>query len=124
MKNKIKITILTASLLVTTGCIGGEKEESVTASGMKCGAGKCGVAMMDGSNILVEKKMQILNQLRKDDNRRECVLNAPTTKELLNCVKNIDTNRLTTKCDSSNSVAQPPEVPVMKCAPGKCGANM
>lgn len=123
MKKIVNITILTIALL-STGCIGNDKEESVTAGGMKCGAGKCGVSMMDGSTILVEKKMNFLDQLRKDDNRRECVLNAKTTKEIFNCVRDENTNRITTKCDSKNSPIEPSNIPAMKCAPGKCGSNM
>lgn len=118
-----KTLILTLALL-STGCIGNDEKESVATGGMQCGAGKCGVSMMDGSTILVEKKMEILSQLREKDSRRECVLNAKTTKDLLNCVRDKTTNRISTKCDSSNTVVPPSEVPIMKCAPGKCGANM
>ncbi len=54
--------------------------------------------MANGSTLLVKKKMNILNQMKKDDTRRGCVLKAKTTKALYNCVRNPKTGRLTIKC--------------------------
>jgi len=115
-------TIVT--LILFSNCAG-EKKESITEGGMKCGPGKCGASMVDGSAVLVKKKMNILNQLRDDDDRRACVLSSSTTKELYNCVRVEKTGRLSTKCAAQNTKqTSTKEIPVMKCAPGKCGSNM
>jgi hypothetical protein len=123
----MKLKMLLTSVIVLsifTAC-SGEKKESLTEGGMQCGPGKCGASMVDGSAVLVKKKMNILDQLRDDDDRRTCVLNAMSTKELYNCVRVEKTGRLSTKCASANTKNIPKkEVPAMKCAPGKCGANM
>ena len=91
--------VLSLSLLMITliisGCSGKEKEKSLTEGGMKCGAGKCGSSMVDGSAVLVKKKMNILDQMSKEDKRRDCVLKARTTKALYNCVRDPKTGRLT-----------------------------
>ncbi|HQS78564.1 MAG: hypothetical protein B7Y13_09175 [Sulfurovum sp. 24-42-9] len=89
-----------ASMTLLSGCNDKEKTKSLTEGGMKCGAGKCGASMVDGSAVLVKKKINILNQLTKDDNRRDCVLKAMTTKELYACVRVRETGRLSTKCSS------------------------
>jgi hypothetical protein len=123
MKLILLSTIICASILLT-GCTG-EKKESITEGGMKCGPGKCGASMVDGSAVLVKKKMNILNQLREDDDRRECVLSSLSTKDLYNCVRVEDTGRLSTKCSSDNIKQSPnKDVPAMKCESGKCGSNM
>jgi len=123
MKVKILLTAL-CTLSLLTGC-SGEKKESITEGGMQCGPGKCGASMVDGSAVLVKKKMNILNQLKEGDDRRECVLNAMSTKELYNCVRVEKTGRLSTKCSADNSKQIPKkESQSMKCAPGKCGGNM
>ena len=123
MKLKIFTTLL-FTLALLSGC-SGEKKESITEGGMKCGPGKCGASMVDGSAVLVKKKMNILEQLRVDDDRRECVLSATTTKELYNCVRVEETGRLSTKCSADNTKQAPKkESPAMKCEAGKCGSNM
>ena len=123
MRLKIFTTAL-FTLALLSGC-SGEKKESITEGGMKCGPGKCGASMVDGSAVLVKKKMNILDQLQEDDNRRECVLSATTTKELYNCVRVEETGRLSTKCSADKTKKAPKkEVPAMKCEAGKCGSNM
>ena len=117
-------SILLCTFSLLTGC-SGEKKESITDGGMKCGPGKCGASMVDGSAVMVKKKMNILNQLREDDDRRECVLSAITTKALYNCVRVEETGRLSTKCASDNTIQAPKkEVSEMKCEAGKCGSTM
>jgi len=100
-KQIITIGLLCLALLL--GCSDKEKTKSLTQGGMKCGAGKCGASMANGSALLVKKKMNILNQMDKDDDRRDCVLKAKTTKNLYNCVRNIQTGRLSTKCSSDKT---------------------
>ncbi len=124
MKSTLASILLFTALLVS-GCTDKENKESLTEGGMKCGPGKCGASMVDGSAVLVKKKMNILDQLQKDDTRRECVLSAITTKELYNCVRVEDTGRLSTKCSADNTKQAPKkEAPAMKCEAGKCGSNM
>ncbi len=121
--NPIKLmTIMGIALLMLTACTQQKPKESITEGGMKCGPGKCGASMIDGSTVLVKKKMNILNQLREDDNRRECVLSAKSTKALYDCVRVEKTNRLSTKCSSDHTVTK--EKNVMKCEAGKCGSGM
>ena len=122
MKLKI-LTALLFALVLLSGCSQKEDKESLTEGGMKCGPGKCGASMVDGSAVLVKKKMNILNQLKEDDNRRDCVLKATSTKELYNCVRVLETGRLSTKCSSDNTKKIPKkEVSTMKCEAGKCGS--
>jgi hypothetical protein len=124
MKSTLAITLLFSALLVS-GCSDKEQKESITEGGMKCGPGKCGASMVDGSAVLVKKKMNILNQLEENDSRRECVLKAITTKELYSCVRVEETGRLSTKCSSNNTKQIPQkEIPSMKCEAGKCGSSM
>ncbi len=123
MQLKIFSTML-CTLALLSGCAG-EKKESITEGGMKCGPGKCGASMVDGSAVLVKKKMNILDQLREDDDRRECVLSAMSTKELYHCVRVEETGRLSTKCASDNTKKAPnKESATMKCEAGKCGSSM
>lgn len=122
MKSNILYTSLLTLTLVLTACNNKDKEESITEGGMKCGPGKCGASMVDGSAILVKKKMNILNQLKEDDTRRECVLASNTTKELYACVRVEKTGRLSSKCSADNSKATKENV--MKCEAGKCGSAM
>lgn len=124
MKLTLTFTLLfTLSLL--TGCTDRDTTESISEDGMKCGPGKCGASMVNGSSLLVKKKMNILNQLREEDDRRECVLNALTTKEIYACVRVKETGRLSTKCSADNTVKAPKkEIPAMKCETGKCGSSM
>ena len=117
--------ILFFALLLISGCTDKEKKESLTEGGMKCGPGKCGASMVDGSAVLVKKKMNILSQLAENDNRRECVLKAMTAKELYSCVRVEETGRLSTKCAADNTRQIPKKVaPAMKCEAGKCGSSM
>ncbi len=119
---KLQIVLaLSFTLLLATACSGERQKESITEGGMKCGPGKCGASMVDGSAVLVKKKMNILNQLKEGDNRRDCVLKATTTKALYNCVRVEKTGRLSTKCSSDNTKK---ETSGMKCASGKCGSGM
>lgn len=116
------LTILLFTLILLSGCSQKKDKESLTEGGMKCGPGKCGASMVDGSAVLVKKKMNILNQLKKDDTRRDCVLKATSTKELYNCVRVLETGRLSTKCSSDNTKNIPKKgVSTMKCEAGKCG---
>jgi len=94
------ITTVLLSFVLLLGCSDKEKTKSLTQGGMKCGAGKCGASMANGSALLVKKKMNMLDQMKKDDDRRDCVLKAKTTKKLYNCVRNIKTGRISTKCSS------------------------
>jgi len=118
----MKIYILLAStMLLLTACSGEKQKDSITEGGMKCGPGKCGASMVDGSAVLVKKKMNILDQIREDDDRRDCVLNATTTKTLYACVRVEETGRLSTKCASKN--VNHKEKEAMKCEAGKCNSN-
>ncbi len=81
--------------------------------------------MVDGSAILVKKKMNILKQLKEEDNRRDCVLKATSTKALYSCVRVSETGRLSTKCSSDNTKNVPKKKrATMKCEAGKCGSGM
>lgn len=123
---KIKM-ILTTGLLIlfVSACSEKNPDDSMTQGGMKCGAGKCGASMVDGSAVLVKKKMNILNQLNENDTRRECVLSAMTTKALYACVRVEKTGRLSTKCAADNTKLAPNKgVSTMKCESGKCGSDM
>ena len=126
-KTLLSLSLLTLTLLLT-GCSDKEKEKSLTEGGMKCGAGKCGSSMVDGSAVLVKKKVNILDQLTKEDKRRDCVLKAKTTKALYNCVRDPETGRLTIKEIDRTFKAVEKKVPVkeenaMKCAAGKCSGG-
>lgn len=124
MKLKL-VSMIIMGLLTLTGCTEKENGDSITEGGMKCGPGKCGASMVDGSAVLVKKKMNILNQLREDDTRRECVLQSRSTKELYDCVRVEETGRLSTKCSADNTKRLPKkQASAMKCAPGKCGSDM
>ncbi len=126
MKMKLKFVMITSvALLILSGCSQKDDKESLTEGGMKCGPGKCGASMVDGSAVLVKKKMNILNQLKEDDSRRDCVLKATSSKELYSCVRVLETGRLSTKCSSDNTRQVPNKGGTsMKCAPGKCGSGM
>lgn len=108
---KSLLFVALASIILLSGCDQKEKEKSLTESGMNCGAGKCGASMVNGSALLVKKKMNILNQLREDDTRRACVRKANTTKALYACVRSKKTGRLSTKCSSDNSLQIPKKKP-------------
>jgi len=97
------------------------KKEAKTANGtsMKCGAGKCGANMFDATSALAQKKRNILNQMREDDTRKTCVLDALNTKALYACVRSPQSGKLTLKC----GLTQEKKKPAMKCAAGKCGTK-
>ena len=122
------LSLLTLTLLFS-GCSDKEKEQSLTEGGMKCGPGKCGASMVDGSAVLIKKKMNILDQLEKNDTRRDCVLKASSTKILYDCVRVAETGRLSTKCAADNTKkavdkkAPHKESATMKCEAGKCGSG-
>jgi len=127
MKTKY-LAISLLSLLLLSGCSDKEKKKSLTEAGMKCGAGKCGASIANGSAILLKKKMNIVDQLDKNDTRRDCVLKATTTKALYDCVRVTETGRLSNKCSTDNT--QPKVAPkkeaksTAKCEAGKCNSNM
>ena len=110
------LLLLGSTLLLLSACTGEKKKESITEGGMKCGPGKCGASMVDGSAALVKKKMNILDQIKEDDTRRDCVLKSKTTKALYDCVRVEKSGRLSTKCSSDNTSPRK----TMKCETGKC----
>ena len=124
-----------ALAILITGCSDKEKEKSLTEGGMKCGAGKCGSSMVDGSAVLVKKKLNILNQMDKKDPRKDCVLKSKSTKALYNCVRNPNTGRLTITPKEKNSTTFTNNISVekkvpekekssqMKCQAGKCSGG-
>ncbi|HFQ61399.1 MAG TPA: hypothetical protein ENK39_03755 [Epsilonproteobacteria bacterium] len=122
MKKQIMIIGL-ISLALLAGCSDKEKTKSITEGGMKCGAGKCGASMANGSALLVKKKMNIIDQMDKNDTRRNCVLKAKTTKALYACVRVTETGRLSTKC-SSDKTKPKVNLPRQKCESGKCNSAM
>jgi len=106
-------------MLVLGGCSAQEsKEGQKKVTDMKCGAGKCGANMFDGSAALGKKKANILKQMDEKDTRKDCVLNAKTTKELYDCVRDENTGKLSLKYEGSKKKA------AMKCGTGKCGSSM
>jgi len=129
MKQQLFIISITALTLLLSGCTDKDEKKSLTEGGMKCGAGKCGASMVDGSAVLVKKKMNIVDQLSKEDKRRDCVLKAKTTKALYNCVRDPETGRLTIEDKSQTFKAvekkapQKDEKSEMKCAAGKCSGG-
>ena len=121
----ICIGIVFVALLA--GCSDKEKTKSITEGGMKCGAGKCGASMANGSALLVKKKMNIIDQMDKNDTRRNCVLKAKTTKALYACVRVSETGRLSAKCSTENTkpkVAPKKATSSAKCEAGKCSSDM
>ena len=119
------LLITGCTLILFSACSGEKQKESITEGGMKCGPGKCGASMVDGSAVLVKKKMNILNQLSENDDRRDCVLKSTTTKELYACVRVEETGRLSTKCAADKTQKIPKKtLSTMKCEAGKCGSSM
>ncbi len=114
------------ALALLSGCTDKDDKKSLTEGGMKCGAGKCGSSMVDGSAVLVKKKVNILDQMTKEDKRRDCVLKAKTTKSLYNCVRDPKTGRLTIEETDKTFKAVEKKAPKkesnasMKCESGKC----
>ena len=114
-------------ILAFSACSDGQKEAKGSASsGMKCGAGKCGANMFDGKGALAKKKKNILSQMRENDPRKECVIDAKNTKEAYNCVRSPETKRMTLKCGEGKcgTAKEQKKMPSMKCGAGKCGADM
>lgn len=128
MKKIDVICIGIVFIALLSGCSDKKKSKSLTESGMTCGAGKCGANAANGSALLVKKKMNIIDQMEKDDNRRDCVLKAKTTKALYACVRVTETGRLSTKCSSDRTkpkVAPTKEISSeTKCESGKCSSDM
>ncbi|RLA82052.1 MAG: hypothetical protein DRG78_08185 [Epsilonproteobacteria bacterium] len=121
--------ILISVLLVIgfSACSDTNKEPKGSASsGMKCGAGKCGANMFDGKSALAKKKKNMLSQMREDDPRKDCVISAKTTKEVYNCVRSLETKKMTLKCGAGKcgSKNEQAKMPAMKCGTGKCGSVM
>ena len=81
---------------------------------MKCGAGKCGENMVEANSALVNTKQHILSQMQERVSRKECVIQAETTKSVYDCVRDPSTGKLTLT-DSKSS---------MKCGAQKCGSKM
>lgn len=132
-----KAVVLAVSVAVVTLCGCGKKEKKELASdGMKCGAGKCGASMASGNLVLEKKRTLILKQLRKDDPRESCVLNATSAKTLYACLRNQQTGRISSKCQVAKQTTQKRSLvkfdatkrqdntttPAMKCEAGKCGS--
>lgn len=110
----IKILLFAALALIAFEGCGEEKKapaESVAMS--KCGAGKCGASMIDGNSALAKKKKNILGQMREEDERKDCVVKAATSKEVYDCVRSPITKKLSLKCGAKE--------PDMKCGASKCG---
>lgn len=122
----LSLSLLTITLLLS-GCTDKDDKKSLTEGGMKCGAGKCGSSMVDGSAVLVKKKVNIIEQMSKEDKRRDCALKAKTTKALYNCVRDPETGRLTIEDKSKAFKAVEKKTPkkeeAMKCAAGKCSGS-
>ena len=115
----MKYIILVFILLFLNGCDFKDVEEGkkIPSSGMKCGAGKCGANMFDGNSALAKKKKNILGQMKENDTRKDCVIDAKTTKAVYDCIRDEKTNKLTTKCGADKCGGSS-----MKCGAGKCGA--
>jgi len=97
---KTRLLVL-ITLVVISGCEDKEQRDpGASASGIKCGAGKCGANMIDGNSALAKKKKNILFQMQEDDRRKDCVLKAMTTKAIYDCVRNPATGKLSLKCGS------------------------
>ena len=89
----MKYIFIVLSLFLLISCNQKEKPKSM-AGGMKCGAGKCGASQSGGSTSLSKKRINILKQLKKDDNRSSCVKSAKTIKKLYDCVRDKESGRL------------------------------
>jgi hypothetical protein len=115
-----------ASLIILgiSGCM--NQQDEIKSSGMKCGAGKCGANMFDGNSALEKKKKNILNQMDSEDTRKACVIDAPTSKEIYNCVRDSESGKLTKsyKNKASKETLESSKVPSMKCGVGRCGGSM
>ncbi|UCN00231.1 hypothetical protein LCX93_12020 [Sulfurimonas sp. SWIR-19] len=122
---KIVLLTLITFVLFISACSDEKKVAKSSAPGMKCGSGKCGANMFDGSAALVKKKKNILAQMRQDDPRQDCVKNAKSTKKMYDCVRDPKTHIMTLKCGEGKcGTAMPQPKPTMKCGAGKCGGSM
>jgi len=121
----VLLTLLSLLILSFSGCSDEKKAIKSSTPSMKCGAGKCGANMFDGSAALIKKKKNILAQMREDDPRIDCIKRAKSTKETYNCVRDPNTKIMTLKCGNNKcgTVMKEPR-PVMKCSIGKCGSSM
>lgn len=119
----ILLSTLSITLLLFSGCSDEKGAKKSSTPGMKCGAGKCGANMFDGNAALSKKKKNILKQMREDDPRKDCVVQAKTTKATYDCVRDPKTQKMTLKCGEGKcgTAMQAPK-PVMKCGAGKCGS--
>lgn len=119
----IKLLLGVMLVLVVSGCSDNKKTKS-SAPGMKCGAGKCGANMFDGKGALAKKKQNILKQMREDDPRKGCVLQAHSAKAIYDCIRDPKTKKLTKKCGvgKCGNATEQKAMPKMKCGSGKCGA--
>ncbi|WP_304545928.1 hypothetical protein [Sulfurimonas microaerophilic] len=81
--------------LILAGCNEQKETKKTAPAAMKCGVGKCGANLVDGSGVLAKKKKNIISQMREDDTRRECVLKAKTTKAVYDCIRSPETGKLT-----------------------------
>lgn len=117
-RNLSVITLFVCILL--SGCSDKEKSKSLSENEMQCGPGKCSASMVDGSAVLIKKKTNILDQLKEDDPRRACVVDAESTKEVYDCVRDEESGRLSTENTIVEKTVPKSEPSEMKCAPGKC----
>jgi len=117
------LILLALSATLFVGCGEKREEKKQLGSGMKCGAGKCGASMIDGNSALDKKKTNVLAQMREKDSRKDCVMNAKTTKAVYNCVRDPNGRMLTIKCGTGKCGEAKAES-TMKCGAGKCGASM
>ncbi|MDQ7043126.1 MAG: hypothetical protein Q9M34_06290 [Sulfurimonas sp.] len=142
MKNEKLLQLILATLLLgaLVGCSDSKDTKKSKTPGMKCGAGKCGANMFDGKGALAKKKKNMLSQMRENDPRKECVIEAKTAKEAYACVKHKETNKMSTKCgtqkcgvgkcgdalkhDKMMKEKPAKDAPAMKCGAGKCGGDM
>ncbi len=140
MKFRNLLILLLGLTLSFSACGDNKDAKESKTPGMKCGAGKCGANMFDGKGALSKKKKNILSQMRDNDPRKTCVIDAKTTKEAYECVKHKETNRMSTKCgtqkcgvgkcgdalkyDKMMKENPKEKEPTMKCGAGKCGGNM
>jgi len=120
----LKLLLSMILLLALSACSDTDKDANAKkAPGMKCGAGKCGANMFDGKGALAKKKKNILSQMRENDPRKECVINAKTTKEAYNCVRSPQSGKMSLKCGAGKcgTDKEQKKMPAMKCGTGKCG---
>jgi hypothetical protein len=118
-----KYLLIVTSLFMLLGCSDSKPDEMMSSGGgMKCGAGKCGANMFDGSFALAKKKKSLLSQMRDDDKRKGCVVRAQSLKVAYDCVRDEESKRLTLKCGANITEV---DSGGMKCGGAmQCGAAM